>query len=716
MKYSHVKVPLIMQMEYVECGAASLAMILAYYGKYVPLEQVRRDCGVSRDGSRASNLVTAAENYGLVADGYRYSVESAMTKAHFPCIIHWNMAHFVVLRGFGKNKAYLNDPGLGEITVTMEEFNRSFTGILLEFSPGENFVRDGKAPTVSGYLKTHAAKYRSALIFLGLDALAVAIVGLMVPLFQRVFSDVVLNTQQPWEGSFLIMLVLLGIVELAADLLREIHIYRIQGDMAIRSNTRFFGHLLRLPMEFYQQRSAGDLISRLTMNSSIAELLVRKITPVFIQLVMVVIFFVALLRQSVIAAFLGAGALIANIVLTWYLARFTLQSQQQRMNSQMQMDATMISGIEMIETIKSSGVANGYFSRWASQQAEVNSSKTKESKVTVYLAGFSTFLQDLTSALVLAVAGWSILHGMTTVGIILVLQALVQKMTAPAAMLSEVTRNVRELSTSIQKVEDVMEYGEDPAFPVKDLPDAANLQPLKGGIEFRHVTFGYSRVAPPLLDDFSFTVEPGQRVAFVGASGSGKSTVAKLATGAALPWSGQVLFDGIDRFSIPEPVFTDGVSVVSQESSLFEDSVANNIRMWDPGISSAAIVSAATEACIHEEIITHPGGYDYIVQSGGKNFSGGQCQRIAIARALAGDPRILVMDEATSALDAMTEYQIMENIKARGITMIIVAHRLSTVRGCDKIIVLDAGKIVEQGTHDELMKLQGKYYSLVSSV
>ena len=715
MKYSHVKVPLIMQMEYVECGAASLAMILAYHGKYVPLEQVRRDCGVSRDGSKASNLMTAAENYGLVAEGYRWSVESVMTKAHIPCIIHWNMAHFVVLRGFGKNKAYLNDPGLGEITVSMEEFNRSFTGIVLEFRPGENFVRDGKMPTVGGYLRAKAAQYRSGLVFLALDALAVALIGLMTPVYQRIFTDVMLNSKQEWEKQFFLTLLLLGVLELVSDLLRETHIYRIQGNMAMRSNTGFFRHLLNLPTEFYQQRSVGDLISRLTMNSTIAELLVRKITPVAIQMVMVLIYFGALFSLSPVAAFLGAFALAGNILTTWFLARFTLQSQQRRMNSQMRMDAAMISGIDMIETIKSSGVANGYFSRWAGQQAEVNAGRTRENSITVWMTGLATFMLDLTNALVLSVAAWSIIHGYTTVGLILVLQTLIQKLTAPAQDLSQVSKNTRELATSIQKVEDVMNYAEDEAFPVRTLPEEEGIQPLDGGIAFEHVTFGYSRVAPPLLDDFSFTVQPGQRIAVVGASGSGKSTVAKLLTGTVLPWSGEVLFDGRTRASIPKTLFTDAVAIVSQESTLFEDTVSNNIRMWDTKLSSSAVVRAAREACIHDDILMLPGGYDYVVRSGGKNFSGGQCQRITIARALVRSPKVLILDEATSALDAKTEHVIMENIKARKLTAVIVAHRLSTVRDCDCILVLDNGKIAEQGTHDELMKLRGKYYTLVSS-
>ena len=331
------------------------------------------------------------------------------------------------------------------------------------------------------------------------------------------------------------------------------------------------------------------------------------------------------------------------------------------------------------------------------------------------MTGLATFMLDLTNALVLSVAAWSIIHGYTTVGLILVLQTLIQKLTAPAQDLSQVSKNTRELATSIQKVEDVMNYAEDEAFPVRTLPEGDKIQPLDGGIAFEHVTFGYSRVAPPLLDDFSFAVQPGQRIAVVGASGSGKSTVAKLLTGTVLPWSGEVLFDGRMRASIPKTQFTDAVAIVSQESTLFEDTVSNNIRMWDTKLSSTAVVQAAREACIHDDILMLPGGYDYVVRSGGKNFSGGQCQRITIARALARNPKVLILDEATSALDAKTEHVIMENIKARKLTAVIVAHRLSTVRDCDCILVLDNGKIAEQGTHDELMKLRGKYYTLVSS-
>ena len=715
MKYSHVKVPLIMQMEYVECGAASLAMILAYYGKYVPLEQVRRDCGVSRHGARASNLITAAENYGMIADGYRYSVESCMTKVHYPCIIHWNMAHFVVLCGFGKGKAFLNDPALGERTVSMEEFNRSFTGIVLEFAPGENFVKDGRRPSVPGYLHDRASRSRQGMAFVILMALATAIIGLQVPMYQRGFTDLILESRQYWAGSFLGALALLGVLELVTDILREAYIYRIQGEMAVRSNILFFRHLLSLPIDFFQQRSPGDLISRISMNSTIAELLVRKIDPVVVQLLMVVFYFGALALHSLPVALLAGGALAANIAVTWYAARFTLQSQQQRMNSQMQMDATMISGIDMIETIKSAGVGSGYFVRWAAQQAVVNQGKTKENDIMSCLSGLSVFLMDLTNALVLAGASWQLIHGRTTVGVILVLQSLVQKLIVPARDLSETGRSVRELRTSIEKVEDVMSFQEDTAFPVQELPEREDLQRLQGGIAFCGVDFGYSRVHEPILKNVSFSIRPGERVAIVGSSGSGKSTVAKLLMGTVLPWAGEVRFDGQDRFSIPEPLFADNVSIVSQESTLFDDTVSNNIRMWDMSITSPDVIRAARDAQIHDDIMFLSNGYEHRIQSGGKNFSGGQCQRFAIARALAKDPSILIMDEATSALDAMTEHLVMEAVKARHITTVIVAHRLSTVRDCDRIIVLANGKIVEQGTHQELIDRQGEYFRLVSS-
>ena len=707
-----------MQMEYVECGAASLCMILAYYGKYVPLEQVRKDCNISRDGSRASLILTAAENYGLKADGYRYSVESCMTKVRYPAIIHWNMSHFVVLRGFGKDKAYLNDPGLGEITVSMEEFNKSFTGIVLEFEPGEEFKRDGVRPGVWKSVLKWMGQNRQGTLFVFLTALVIAMVGVFVPLFQRVFLDNILNSAQIWKRGFYIFIFCLGLTELTADTLSQVYNYRIRGVFGIRLNMDFFRHLLRLPMDFYSQRSPGELIGRLSLGSTITQTLFDKVVPMAVQMLMAVLYFLVMLQISPVLAVVVAGLVLLNIAVSNIASRYTVRFMQQRMNASMQMDAVMVSGIVMVETIKSSGVAAGYFSRWASWQAAVNAGKTMENRTNSILMGASQLIKDLTSAIILTFCAYFIIHGHFTIGVLLAFQTLATKIAEPATDISETLKGVKELTTSINKIEDVMHYEREDVFKEDSLPELERdgITLLTGEIEFRGLTFGYSRSVPALFENMNLAIRPGESIAFVGSSGSGKSTAAKLLAGLLTPWEGEVLYDGKPLKDIMSPVFHASVAMVNQDSAIFEDSVRNNIIMWDRTIDGEEITRAAKAASIHADILKMSGGYDHKLSSGGRNLSGGQRQRIGIARALAKKPEILILDEATSALDAVTERRIMDNIKELGITTVIVAHRLSTVRGCDRIIVLEHGRIVETGTHDDLIEKKGAYYKLVSMV
>ena len=707
-----------MQMEYVECGAASLCMILAYYGKYVPLEQVRKDCNISRDGSRASLILTAAENYGLKADGYRYSVESCMTKVRYPAIIHWNMSHFVVLRGFGKDKAYLNDPGLGEITVSMEEFNKSFTGIVLEFEPGEEFKRDGVRPGVWKSVLKWMGQNRQGTLFVFLTALVIAMVGVFVPLFQRVFLDNILNSAQIWKRGFYIFIFCLGLTELTADTLSQVYNYRIRGVFGIRLNMDFFRHLLRLPMDFYSQRSPGELIGRLSLGSTITQTLFDKVAPVVVQMLMAVLYFLVMVRSNPVLAVIVMVLVILNIAVTNIASKYTVRFMQQRMNASMQMDAVMVSGIDMVETIKSSGVAGGYFSRWASWQASVNAGKTMENRTNSILFGVSQFMQDLTGAIILTFCAFLIMNGHFTVGALLAFQTLATKLAEPTRNISDTLKSTKELTTSINKIEDVMHYEQESVFNEESVSELEEneISLLSGEIEIRNLTFGYSRAVPPLFNNLNLTIRPGESIALVGSSGSGKSTAAKLLAGLFVPWEGDILYDGKPLKSISAPVFHASVAMVNQDSAVFEDSVRNNIVMWDRTIDSEDVTEAAKAAAIHTDILKMAGGYDHKLSSGGRNLSGGQRQRIGIARALAKKPEILILDEATSALDAMTEHHVMDEIKKRGLTTIIVAHRLSTVRSCDRIIVFDHGKIAETGTHDELLERKGAYYRLVSMV
>lgn len=712
------KVPVIMQMEMLECGAACLAMVMAYYEKWIPLEQVRMDCGVSRDGSNAKNILIAARSYGMEARGYRYEPEDLKAHGKFPCIIHWEFNHFVVLDGFKGNKAVLNDPAKGTYSVPMEKFDESFTGICLMLEPSDEFVPDGKKKSVLEYAKKRMEGTGTVVAFVVICSLLSALIGVIQPGFSRIFLDRLLTGKNPeWFYPFMVGLVLISGIQILGSAIQTLYSNKLNGKMAVVGNTTYLWKVLHLPMEFFSQRMAGDIQARQNENASVANQLVTTFAPLALNSVMMIFYLVVMIRYSWQLTLIGLISIVLNLFLSRIISKKRVNLTRVQMRDAGKLSAATVAGVEMIETIKASGAENGFFERWAGYQASVNTQKVKYAKMNQYLGMIPSLISSLCNTMILMLGVWFAMTGKFTVGMIMAFQGYLGSFTAPAGTLISAGQTLQEMRTSMERIEDVMEYPEDESYRnvTEEVREDMNYSKLSGAVEVKNITFGYSRLGIPQIRNFSMNLKPGSSVALVGASGCGKSTIAKLISGLYQPWDGEILFDGKPLREIDRNVFTGSLAVVDQDIILFEDTIANNIKMWDNSIEDFEMILAARDAQMHEDIMQRKGGYQYKLIEGGKNLSGGQRQRLEIARVLAQDPTIIIMDEATSALDAKTEYETVKAIHDRGITCIVVAHRLSTIRDCDEIIVLDQGEVVERGTHEELYAKGGRYTELVSN-
>ena len=709
------KVPVVMQLEALECGAAALAMVMAYYGKWVPLEQVRLDCGVSRDGSKAKNIYKAAENYGFDVRAYRVGPETLKEEGEFPCIIHWNMNHFVVLKGFKGNKVYLNDPARGELKISYEEFDNAFTGIVLIPTPSENFEPGGKRKSTIAFAKKRLVGAGAAVVFVMLTTAITYLFGIANSVTARIFMDRLLTgTNRDWLYPFLSVLILLAAIQLIVAWVQAVYSLKISGKMAVVGNTSYMWKVLHLPMEFFSQRLVGDIQGRAGMNASIAATLVSTFSPLLLNSIMMIVYLVLMLKASPMLTLIGIGTLLLNAIVARVISTKRVNITRVQMRDAGKLEATTVTGISLIETIKASGAENGFFQKWAGYQASVNAQTIKILKTNQFLGMIPVFLTTIANYTVLVLGVLLVMQGRFTLGAVLMFQGFLTSFMSPAMLMVNAGQMIQEMRTQMERVEDVMEYPSDTNVEEQET-EVTELAKLSGNLELKDISFGYSRLEEPLIRDFSLTMKTGDRVALVGASGCGKSTISKLVSGLYQPWSGEILFDGKPRSAYPRDVMVGSLAVVDQEIILFEDTVANNIKMWDDSIKDFEMILAARDAQIHDDITALAGGYRHRLVSGGKNLSGGQRQRLEIARVLAQDPTIIILDEATSALDARTEHEVVNAIHDRGITCIVIAHRLSTVRDCDEIIVLDHGEVVERGTHDELMARGGSYADLVAN-
>ena len=711
------RVPVIIQREALECGATSLGMVLAYFGKWVTPEQLRLDCGVGRDGSSAKNIIKAARNYGLEARAFRTEPEELKKRGVFPCILHWNFVHFVVLCGFRGGKAVINDPDRGRIAVDWEEFDRSFTGVCLTFRPGENFVPDGKRRSVVKFAKQRLHRMGGAFAFIALTSLIASVVGILTPAFTSMFADYLLTGEYgDLLLPFIIALSAVFAVQFITALIQKWRLTALESKLSSVANASFMWHVLRLPVEFFSQRMAGDISARQSKNESIAYSLIQQLAPLLFNLILLVVYLAIMINYSLILTLIGVASIVLNMFVSLLVSRKRVNITKVQVRGEGNLSGQTISGIEMIETIKSSGAENGFFEKWAGYQATVNTSSVKFSKLNSYLGSLPSIISTLADVAILITGIWLIIDGQFTSGALLAFQGFMTSFSTPVNDLIGVGQSVQEMRTDMDDIEDIMSYPTDvPDRIENEIVEGESYNKLSGAIVMKDVTFGYSRLDPPLIEHFDLTLEPGKSVAFVGPSGCGKSTLSKLITGLYKPWSGEILYDGRRREDINRAVFTGSIAVVDQDIILFNDTIANNIKMWDTSIEDFEMIMAARDAQLHESIMLRDGGYNHVILDGGKDFSGGERQRMEIARVLAQDPTVIVMDEATSALDAKTEFDVTNAIKQRGVTTVVVAHRISAIRDCDEIVVLDGGKVVERGTHAQLMQKNGLYARLITS-
>jgi len=715
-----VHTPTVLQMEAVECGAAALGIILGYYGRWVPLETLRIDTGVSRDGAKANNILKAARQYGLQSDAFKLSLEQALALPA-PFVVFWNFNHFLVVEGSDRSHVYLNDPAMGPRKISHAEFGKGFTGVALQMRPGPDFVRGGHRKSLFEALSSRLRGAEGVLSIALLASLMVVVPGLLLPALLKTFiDDVLVRGANNWVLPILVGLLLVGIFSTLVTYLQQRHLLLLRTQLAITSASQFFWHVLRVPVVFYTQRYVGDVASRVQACHQLASLLSGPLSSTLVNIFMIGFYLLVMLLYSVPLTLIVLLVAVLSLATAMAMRRRLADQNSRLLQQRGKLTGVAMAGLAAIYSLKASGSERDFFASWAGHQTLMVSSQQSLGFSSRILSSAPVWLNQTLGASVLGLGGLLIIDGQLTVGALIAFQSMMAHVTGPVQQLVGFTGELQTAKGELQRIDDVLDYPTDPLLKAQPAGGGAgmaapHIKKLSGSITMRDVSFGYDRLEVPLIQDFSLQVEPGQRIALVGMSGSGKSTLGRLLLGLYAPTAGEILYDGMPLAAIPRHVFTASVAAVDQDIKLLPGSVLDNLRLWNTTISEADVVQAAKDACIHEVIAARPGAYASQVGVAGPSFSGGQAQRLEIARALAHDPSILVLDEATAALEPITEQRIDANLRQRGCTCIIIAHRLSTIRDSDEIIVLDRGKVVERGDHDSLVARRGRYYELVNA-
>lgn len=713
--------PSILQMEAAECGAVALAMVLGHHGRQVPLAEMRQACGVSRDGSKAAGILRAARRYGLEARGFRRPA-AELTSMPFPMILFWNNNHFVVLEGFsgrdGRRYA-INDPALGRRSLSRAELEDAYSGICLVFRPTASFTPGATTPGLTGTLRDRLRLARGAFLALCLVVVAAILPGLLVPIFSKVFVDrVLLGGFDDWVAPLLLGMALTALLRGLLSWMQNSLLARIAAQISLTSATGFVWHLLRLPVGFFAQRRIGDLSVRVNANDRVANLLAGDLANGLIGLVSMAFFLAVMAGFHPGLALAVLAAAVLNLLALAAVSRQREDGGRRLLKDEAMLRANTAAGIQLIEPLKAGGLEPDFFARWSGSQVDYLQTRQRLDLLTAAAGLVPALSGALTTALVIGLGGWLVLQGSLTVGAVVAFQSLASSFLAPTRSLVRLGSDLQTIRGDVARIEDVLAEAPSPRLAATDqalgMPGEAEAR-SRGLLELREVSFGYHRHEPPLLDRLSLRIAPGSRVALVGGSGSGKSTIGRLLCGVNEPWSGAVLLDGVDLREISHQRLAGALSWVDQDVVLFEGTVRDNITLWDETVPDEALMRALADAAILDVVEARPGGLDGRLAENGADLSGGQRQRLEIARALAGNPAVLVLDEATSALDPVTEQEIDRALRRRGCTCIVIAHRLSTIRDADEIILLDRGRIQERGTHEALLARGGAYARLIGA-
>jgi len=710
----YAKTPTVYQMEATECGAASLTMILGYFGKFMPLEQMRIETGVSRDGCNAKNIMRAGRKFGLEVHGYRKSIEGLM-ELPVPCIIHWNFNHFVVWEGRKGKRYYINDPAIGRRKLSYQDIDDCYTGVVLTFQTTDGFTKSKKKNTLFSFLASRLKGQYSSLLAMVMIGLLLVAPGIVVPVFSQVFiDDILLGGNTDWLVALLAIMAGTLCFKAGLTYYRSRLLQKMQNKLILLSAHRFLSHLFRLPISFFDQRAAGDISNRVENNNNVSTFLTGSLAETALNILVALFYLLLLLLYSPILTFVGLAVVSLNLLIMYWSSRALSDISMKSQQDQGKLNGALLAGLTLTSTLKASGTENDYISRLQGYYAKSIVMEQQMGRLQEILNAIPEVSKNLTDVLTLMIGGVLVIRGDMTAGMLVAYNSLLASFIEPVNAMASFIQSIQTTRADMNRVDDIMRYQQDRKF------DESNYQSLKrklsGDVELDHVAFGYDILKPPLVSDFHFLLKSGSSIAFVGASGCGKSTVSKLCSGLYLPWEGEIRMDGRPVIEIPPEIMASSVSTVSQSITLFSGTIRDNLTMWDHNILEADIIRAAKDACIHDVITTKPGAYEYMLTEGGSNLSGGQRQRLEIARALATNPSVLIMDEATSALDPIVEKEIIDNIKRRGCTCIIVAHRLSAIRDCDEIIVMERGKIVQRGTHEQLAEQPGHYQRLIQSV